>query len=83
MSNQVQLLKEELETVKNFNNKRIEYLLKLGEIKLSEINNKKNTEETYFNIVELNTREVQFKQYLIEKYGDGSLDLEKGFYIKK
>lgn len=80
--NNIPLLQEELETGINLYNKRIEYLIKLGEVKLSEITNQKTTEETYFNLTELNTREEQFLQLLNGKYGPGRVELNSGCYIK-
>ena len=82
MNNSIQLTQEELETGANFYNKRIEFLINLGEVKLSEITNKKIAEETYFSITELNTREAQFMGSLNEKYGPGRIDLSAGNYIK-
>ena len=52
-------------------------------MKLAEITNEKITEETYFNLLELNTREVQFKELLAERYGIGYIDPATGYYIKK
>ena len=82
MNTSIQLTQEELETGANFYNKRIEFLIKLGEVKLSEITNKKIAEETYFSTTELNTREAQFMESLNEKYGPGRIDLSTGNYIK-
>jgi hypothetical protein len=83
MSNQIKLLTEEIEMSNNLYRRRIDYLIKLGEVKLSEINNEKTTEETYFNLLELNTREAQYMGILHEKYGMGSVDLANGVYILK
>lgn len=79
----VQLSEEELKISTELYNKRIEYLIKLGEIKLSEINNEKEIEKTYFNITELNTRKSQFMNSLHHKYGEGNVDITSGLYIKK
>lgn len=83
MNKQIRLSEEEVEINNNLYKKRIEYLVKLGEVKLAEITNEKVTEETYFNLLELNTREIQFKELLIERYGAGSIDPATGYYIKK
>jgi hypothetical protein len=83
MNEHIKLSKEEIAKATEIYNKRIEYLVKLGEVKLSEINNEKTIEETYFNLIELNTRENQLMGDLIEMYGEGSIDLSAGFYIKK
>ena len=82
MNESIKLLQEELELGVSLYNKRIEYLIKLGEVKLSEITNEKITEETYFNLTELNTREEQFLRILNGKYGAGRIELSTGCYIK-
>lgn len=83
MSDQIKLSPEEIEIANQFYNKRTEYLVRLGEIKLAEITNKKIVEETYFNLTELNTRETQFMGDMRERYGVGYIDLIEGYYIKK
>jgi hypothetical protein len=83
MNQQIRLSEEEVEINNNLYSKRIEYLVKLGEIKLAEITNKKITEETYFNLLELNTRDIQFTELLTERYGEGAIDPSTGFYIVK
>ena len=64
MNEQIRLSEEEIGVSNTLYKKRIEYLIKLGEVKLAEITNEKITEETYFNLLELNTREIQFKELL-------------------
>jgi hypothetical protein len=83
MNEQIRLSEEEVEAHNTLYRKRIDYLIKLGEVKLAEITNEKITEETYFNLLELNTREVQFKELLAERYGIGYIDPATGYYIKK
>jgi hypothetical protein len=83
MNQQIRLSEEEVEINNTLYKKRIEYLIKLGEVKLAEITNEKITEETHFNLLELNTREIQFTELLTEKYGIGSIDPSTGYYIKK
>jgi hypothetical protein len=83
MSEHIKLSNEEIEISNILYKTRIDYLVKLGEVKLAEINNEKVTEETYFNITELNTRESQFIAALNEKYGKGNVDLTNGIFIKK
>ena len=83
MNEQIRLSEEEVEANNTLYRKKIDYLIKLGEVKLAEITNEKIVEETYFNLLELNTREVQFKELLNEKYGLGYIDPATGYYIKK
>lgn len=83
MNEQIRLSGQEVEANNTFYKKKIDYLIKLGEVKLSEITNEKIVEETYFNLLELNTREAQFKESLNEKYGPGYIDPATGYYIKQ
>lgn len=83
MNQQIRLSKEEVETNNNIYKKRIDYLIELGKVKLTEITNEKIVEETYFNLLELNTREVQFMELLSERYGAGFIDPSTGYYVKK
>jgi hypothetical protein len=83
MNQQIRLSEEEVEINNNLYKKRIEYLVKLGEVKLAEITNEKITEETYFNLIELNARDIQFAELLTERYGAGAIDPSTGYYITK
>jgi hypothetical protein len=83
MIEHIELTEEEINRSREFHDKRIEYLINLGKIKLSEIDNENKTEENYFNLTELNTRERQFLDKLSEKYGQGTVDLSINKYIKK
>jgi hypothetical protein len=82
MNEQIKLSESEFEISNTLYRNRIDYLIKLGEIKLSELTNEKMTEEIYFNMTELNTREAQFMGSLNEKYGPGNIELSTGNYIK-
>lgn len=76
------LTEEEFETGSNLYNKRLDYLIQLGEIKLSELENERNLEDVYTRIIELNTKENIFHQNMVNKYGDGQVDLVNKQYIK-
>lgn len=76
------LTQEELETGTTLHNKRIEYLIQLGEIKLSEIENERRLEDVYFNLTELNTKENLFKSKMESKHGQGQVDLVNKKYVK-
>lgn len=78
----MEITSEELQLSRDIYNKRIENLIKLGEVKLSEIQNKKLTDQTYLNIIEINTREEEFMEKLHQKYGKGNIDISTGEYIK-
>lgn len=76
------LTQEELEIGSELYNRRIEYLIQLGEIKLSEIQNERILEDLYFSITELNTKENLFRENMERKYGKGQVDLVNKIYVK-
>ena len=76
------LTDEELNIGSSLHNKRIEYLIQLGEIKLSELENERRLEEVYTNIIELNTKENLFQQDMFTKYGKGQVDLINKIYVR-
>jgi len=76
------LTEEEFNTGNNLYNKRLEYLIQLGEIKLSELENERRLEDLYTSIVELNTKENIFQQNMVSNYGEGQVDLVNKVYIK-
>ena len=82
ISNNRELTDEELNIGSSLHNKRIEYLIQLGEIKLSELENERRLEEVYTNIIELNTKENLFKQDMFSKYGEGQVDLINKMYVR-
>lgn len=76
------LTEQEFNTGSQLYNKRMEYMVQLGEIKLSELENERKLEEVYTNLVELNTKENLFQQDMFQKYGDGQVDLVNRMYVK-
>ena len=76
------LTKEEFDIGNSLHNKKLEYLVQLGEIKLAELENERQLEEVYTNIIELNTKENLFQQDMFNKYGRGQVDLINSLYIK-
>lgn len=76
------LSEEEFNIGNDLYNKRIEYLIELGKIKLSEIENERNLELIYTDMIELNTKEKIYLQDMTEKYGDGKVDLVNKIYVR-
>jgi hypothetical protein len=76
------LTKEEFDIGNSLHNKKLKYLVQLGEIKLAELENERQLEEVYTNIIELNTKENLFQQDMFNKYGKGQVDLVNQVYIK-
>jgi len=82
ITNNRELSDEELNIGSSLHNKRIEYLIQLGEIKLSELENERRLEQVYTNIVELNAKENLFQQDMFSKYGEGKVDLTSKMYVR-
>jgi len=76
------LTEEEFNIGNSLHNKRLEYLVQLGEIKLAELENERQLEEVYTNIIELNTKENLFQQDMFNKYGKGQIDLINQVYVR-
>ena len=76
------LTEEEFNIGNSLHNKRLEYLVQLGEIKLAELENERQLEEVYTNIIELNTKENLFQQDMFNKYGKGQIDLVNQVYVR-
>lgn len=80
MENQ-KLTQEELQTLQGLQQQRQAVILELGSLELAQIDldNRREEIETYYS--ELKTREQNYGKELSEKYGNGSIDLEKGEFI--
>ena len=76
------LTEQEFNTGNELYNKRIEYMIQLGEIKLSELENERKLEEVYTNLVELNSKENLFQQDMFNRYGEGQVDLINKIYVR-
>lgn len=76
------LTEEEFNIGNSLHSKRLEYLIQLGEIKLAELENERQLEEVYTNIIELNTKENLFQQDMFNKYGKGQVDLVNQVYVR-
>jgi hypothetical protein len=76
------LTEKEFNIGNSLHNKRLEYLIQLGEIKLAELENERRLEEVYTNIIELNTKENLFQQDMFNKYGKGQVDLVNQVYVR-
>ena len=75
------LTQEEIQQLKNVSEKRIQLIENFGllEIKLQEIQSQKETlQKDLKNLID---QETQLGVTLQQKYGNGSIDLEKGEFI--
>jgi hypothetical protein len=78
----IDLSEQELEIGYQIHNKRIECLIKLGEIKLSEIENEKKLKDIYFELTGVNTKDNMYQKDLEKKHGVGQIDLANKLYVR-
>ena len=77
MENQ-KLSQEELNTIRELQEKNRALVLELGEIELITLNLGKRKESAVKFLEDLRTQEQDFGKQLSEKYGDGTVDLQSG-----
>ena len=77
MENQ-KLSQEELDTIRELQEKNRALVLELGEIELITLNLGKRKESAVKFLEDLRTQEQDFGKQLSEKYGDGTVDLQSG-----
>lgn len=80
MANQ-KLTREELEKLQEIQQKNAALVQELGQIGLAQINIEKRQENAEQYLDNLRQEESAFAKELEEKYGTGSIDLEKGEFI--
>ena len=80
MANQ-KLTREELEKLQEVQQKNQALLSELGQIGLTQINLDKRQENAEKYLEQLREEETAFAKELEEKYGVGSINLEKGEFI--
>ena len=80
MANQ-KLTREELEKLQEIQQKNAALVQELGQIGLAQINLEKRQENAEQYLDNLRQEESAFAKELEEKYGTGSIDLEKGEFI--
>lgn len=80
MANQ-KLTREELEKLQEIQQKNSALVQELGQIGLAQINLDKRQENAEAYLDELRKDESSFAKELEDKYGKGSIDLQKGEFI--
>lgn len=80
MANQ-KLTQEELDTIKSIQEKTNAVVSELGNLELTQLQLDARKEEikSYYN--DLKSEESKFGKELSEKYGNGTIDLEKGEFV--
>jgi hypothetical protein len=75
------LTQEEIQSLKLIQNKRIQLIEQFGvlEIRLQDLEYQKGQLKT--NLQQLRQEEIKIGETLQQKYGDGSINLEKGEFI--
>ena len=82
MSNQIKLSQEELQSLKSLQEKQNQLVVKFGQLEY-EIQSLELQKETSIDqLNELKKEEKLIGDQLTQKYGNGSIDIESGFFTK-
>jgi hypothetical protein len=82
MSNQIKLSQEELQSLKSLQEKQNQLVVKFGQLEY-EIQSLELQKETSIDqLNELKKEEELIGNQLTQKYGNGSIDVESGFFTK-
>jgi uncharacterized protein YlxW (UPF0749 family) len=82
MSNQIKLSQEELQSLKSLQEKQNQLVVKFGQLEY-EIQSLELQKETAIDqLNELKKEEELIGNQLTQKYGNGSIDVESGFFTK-
>ena len=75
------LTQEEIQSLKNFRSLRITTLEQLGTFELTTIELEQQKQKTKENFLKLLKEEEEFSSKLQQKYGNGTIDIDKGEFI--
>tara|TARA_Y100000361_G_C10964590_1_gene240625 strand:- start:171 stop:422 length:252 start_codon:yes stop_codon:yes gene_type:complete len=81
MSNK-KLSKEELQQLQDFQVKSNEIIFALGQVTLRKILNEESTDKLVKEFKAISSQSDSLARTLQDKYGEGSINLEKGEFIK-
>lgn len=77
------LTEEEIKTIKDLQSTRDGIIVELGNIEAYFAEVKARKEELYLELKSLKEKDREVGKELSDKYGDGSIDLEKGEFIPR
>ncbi len=77
------LTEEEIKTIKDLQSTRDSIIVELGNIEAYFAEVKARKEELYLELTNLKEKDREVGKELSDKYGDGSIDLEKGEFIPR
>tara|TARA_R110000787_G_scaffold4128_3_gene16044 strand:+ start:188 stop:439 length:252 start_codon:yes stop_codon:yes gene_type:complete len=75
------LTEEEITTIKDLQSTRDGIIIELGNIEAYFAEVKARKEELYLELKSLKVKDLEVGKELSDKYGNGSIDLEKGEFI--
>ena len=75
------LTEEEIKTIKDLQSTRDGIIIELGNIEAYFAEVKARKEELYLELKSLKGKDLEVGKELSDKYGNGSIDLEKGEFI--
>ena len=82
MNNQIKLSQEELQSLKLLQEKQNQLVIKFGQLEYEIQNLELQKESTIDQLSEIKKEEKLIGNQLTEKYGNGSIDIESGFFTK-
>jgi len=77
------LTEEELKSIQDLQTLRQNIILELGNLEVYQYDIDTRKEELYTTLDEIRVSDAKLGKELNEKYGDGSIDLEKGEFISQ
>ena len=82
MSNQIKLSQEELQSLKSLQEKQNQLVVKFGQLEYEIQSLELQKETTIDQLNKLKKEEELIGNQLTQKYGNGSIDVESGFFTK-
>jgi len=82
MNNQIKLSQEELQSLKSLQEKQNQLVVKFGQLEYEIQSLELQKETTIDQLNKLKKEEELIGNQLTQKYGNGSIDVESGFFTK-
>jgi hypothetical protein len=81
MENKITLTSEEIQKIKEFQEKNQELVIILGQIELQKLNLDISKDQIKQQMIKTNEEQFLLSEELQSKYGEGQIDIENGLYL--
>jgi hypothetical protein len=81
MENKIILTSEEIQKIKEFQEKNQELVIILGQIELQKLNLDISKDQIKQQMIKTNEEQFLLSEELQSKYGEGQIDIENGLYL--